>query len=147
MTSRSPSAPPSRPCCPPRLHRSTSPDGPAFCIAWRQRRSNPWATRQGAHADRHPRGVRTPWARAPCRLCRPLDPCVSSLGLGSASAACPARHQPAKLNVTTLLPQPPEDHDTAYLDLTKEMSRKMKPDEDALGVSSSELGYRDQAEF
>jgi hypothetical protein len=73
--------------------------------------------------------------------------CLGSLGLGNARAACPAPRQPAKLNVTTLLPHPPEDHDTAYLDLTKEMSRKMKPDEDALGVSSSAMGYRDQTEF
>src|SRR5215475_948657 len=71
-----------------------------------------------------------------------------ALGLGGAEAAtCPAARRPVQLTVTALLPPPAEDHTTPYADLTKELDRKMKPDEDAMGVSSSSLGWESHATF
>jgi hypothetical protein len=65
-----------------------------------------------------------------------------------AATGCPAAPRPAKVTVTQMLPAPLEDHTTSYHDLTKEMSwKKMKPEEDAMGVSSSSLGYELQSEF
>ena len=66
----------------------------------------------------------------------------------AAAAACPAATHPAKVTVTPMLPAPIEDETTSYHDLTKEMSfKKLKPEEDAMGVSSSSLGYDLHAEF
>src|SRR6516164_1725944 len=66
----------------------------------------------------------------------------------AATAACPAATHPAKVTVTPMLPAPLEDQTTSYHDLTKEMSfKKLKPEEDAMGVSSSSLGYDLHAEF
>jgi hypothetical protein len=66
----------------------------------------------------------------------------------AAAAACPAPTHPAKVTVTQMLPAPLEDRTTSYHDLTKEMSpKKMKPEEDAMGVSSSSLGYNLHTEF
>jgi len=76
---------------------------------------------------------------------------LSLLGLASraeAAGACPAARQPAKVSVTALLPPPPEDFTTSYHDLSKEnLLRKLKPTEDAMGVSSSRLGYEKEPEF
>jgi len=59
-----------------------------------------------------------------------------------AAGACPAARQPAKVSVTALLPPPPESFITSYHDLSKEnLLRKLKPTEDAMGVSSSRLGF------
>jgi len=66
----------------------------------------------------------------------------------AAAAACAAATHPAKVTVTPMLPAPIEDETTSYHDLTKEMSfKKLKPEEDAMGVSSSSLGYDLHAEF
>jgi hypothetical protein len=77
--------------------------------------------------------------------------CLSMPGLApraEAAGSCPAARQPANLTVTALLPPPPEDHTTSYHDLSKEnLLRKLKPTEDAMGVSSSRLGYDQQADF
>jgi hypothetical protein len=79
-------------------------------------------------------------------------PILSLAMLGVATRAeagsCPAARQPASVNVTALLPPPPEDHTTSYHDLSKEnLRRKLKPTEDAMGVSSSTLGYEFQPSF
>jgi hypothetical protein len=76
--------------------------------------------------------------------------CLAMPGLASRAEAgsCPAVRQPASVSVTTLLPPPPEDHTTSYHDLSKEsLRRKLKPTEDAMGVSSSTLGYEFQPSF
>lgn len=66
----------------------------------------------------------------------------------AAATGCPAPSRPPKVTVTQMLPAPLEDHTTSYHDLTKEMSwKKMKPEEDAMGVSSSSLGYEVQSEM
>jgi hypothetical protein len=66
----------------------------------------------------------------------------------AAAGACPAATHPAKVAVSPMLPAPLEDRTTSYHDLTKEMSwKKMKPEEDAMGVSSSSLGYNLHTEF
>ncbi|HKF63636.1 MAG TPA: hypothetical protein VKB42_19850, partial [Dongiaceae bacterium] len=65
-----------------------------------------------------------------------------------AATACAAATHPAKVTVTPMLPAPIEDETTSYHDLTKEMSfKKLKPEEDAMGVSRSSLGYDLHAEF
>jgi len=77
--------------------------------------------------------------------------CLSMLGLApraEAAVSCPAARQPASLTVTALLPAPPEDYTTSYHDLSKEnLLRKLKPTEDAMGVSSSRLGHDQQPDF
>ena len=76
---------------------------------------------------------------------------LSLLGPASraeAAGACPAARQPAKVSVTALLPPPEEDFTTSYHDLSKEnLLRKLKPTEDAMGVSSSRLGYEGEPAF
>lgn len=76
---------------------------------------------------------------------------LSMLGMATraeAGSSCPAARQPASVNVTALLPPPPEDHKTSYHDLSKEhLRRKLKPTEDAMGVSSSSLGYDVHSDF
>jgi hypothetical protein len=75
---------------------------------------------------------------------------MSMLGMAMRAEAgsCPAARQPASVNVTALLPPPPEDHTTSYHDLSKEnLRRKLKPTEDAMGVSSSTLGYEFEPSF
>jgi hypothetical protein len=82
--------------------------------------------------------------------------CLSILGLSllglaaraEAAGACPAARQPAKVSVTALLPPPPESFITSYHDLSKQtLLRKLKPTEDAMGVSSSRLGYEGAPTF
>ena len=69
-------------------------------------------------------------------------------GEAAAATGCPAPSHPPKVTVTQMLPAPLEDHTTSYHDLTKEMSwKKMKPEEDAMGVSSSNLGYEVQSQL
>lgn len=72
------------------------------------------------------------------------------LGLATHAEAgsCPAASHAASLTVTALLPPPPEDHTTSYHDLSKEnLLRKLGPEQDAMGVSSSRLGYDQQPDF
>ena len=85
---------------------------------------------------------------APC----PLDPLPVDAGAGASSRGRRQlpRGPPAgeRDGHGALLPAPPEDHTTSYHDLSKEnLLRKLKPTEDAMGVSSSTLGHDQQPDF
>jgi hypothetical protein len=111
------------------------------------------ADHYGERGHAVPRGVRPKSARSEPRAAALYAAALflTALMLSSraeAATSCPAASRPAKVTVTPLLPAPREDHATSYHDLTKEMSwKKMKPEEDAMGVSSSSLGYELQSEF
>jgi hypothetical protein len=72
--------------------------------------------------------------------------CAFALLAGAASRAladvCPAPTETPKAIVTPLLPPPDETHKPSYHDLTKEMGGKLKPSQDAMGVSSADMIYK-----
>ncbi len=63
------------------------------------------------------------------------------------AGVCPAARQAPAVTVTALLPPPPETHTASYRELTSKLNRALRPDSDALGLSSSLLGENPRSSF
>jgi hypothetical protein len=81
------------------------------------------------------------------RACLLAIALLSCLPAQAGASVCPAPTGQPQVTIIPMLPTPPESHTASYHELSKKLSRALKPDSDAMGLSSAELGGNVDGDF